>query len=1332
MKKNLLALLFLSPLFALSQEIPFVVFNEINCDNPGGPDTQEFLELYGTANVSLDSLVIVFFDGGVGVSYSAIDLDGYALNENGFFVIGDANTVNVDIVIGNSSFQNGQDGVALYNADATDFPNSSAPTTLDLIEAAVYGTGDATATNLITGLGLDILIPGYTQLDETAQQAGNDLSLSRLPDGGNAFETTSFVLQEVTPGTWNQPLCLAGNITTAALAESFTMCDNELSHIEYFLQDVSAYGDSSGFVVTDINDQIIEVLSADSFEFAGLNAGMYFVYSFSYNGILQTSTTNSGLPFSGILAGNCVSFSDNRISVEITVCGGCIGGQITDASDNNTLSLCAGVSNVISMTTTSTSTNADYLYVVADAGNLVANTFVQTFDAGTLTPGNYSIIGISYVGTIDPLLIATGADAALIVASTCQEFSDNTYTVDVFSCNITTPCGVVFISEYLEGNNGTKALELFNPSLSPIDLNGYALMNYANGALTPTNTLALTGTLEPLGTMVIANPGTGTGNGQADPVVLALADVTDLIANFSGNDAIELRLNDVVIDVIGVVGEDPGNQSGWPVAEGSTRNFDLVRKTAVQSPVEVWNVNSTQWDVYTNTDYTHLGIHSFNTCSSEVLAGFVSANMSVNENDGTITAQIQGINVSAPVTVDVSVSGGSADGSDFVINGAVNFIYDGTNNTQFISIDITDDIELENDETIILTLSSVDNITWLTQNITITILANDPNCDGGSIALLAGQGPVDQCSDLPNTPIDVVATTTMPLANYVYVITNSTNTIVEIVSSSPIDLDANGVGTFRIWGLSYTGTLDANSILAGASALNILSDSCATLSSNFITVIRTACTITGCDAGDVVLSDGTASISICQGAATILSPNNSGSSVDDLYDYFLTDDANNIVLQINGDLTTTDLAIGAYRIFGVSHQGILDGTTTTAGFPVTGILSNGCAELSANAIEINIFDCTSIPTCSIAYFSEFLEDSQSDKAFEIYNPTDGDIDLADYVVHMYSNGATTPSFVLQCEGILASHDVYVVVSSGNGQNPTDPAILAVADTLHEVATFSGNDALELVFQGAIVDLIGVIGEDPGNQGWLLGNTGTANHDLVRRPEVNAPNPDWSIVSGQWFSFEPTDYTHLGSHVANPCEVLNLPQAGFTIVASTIDENAGIIQVDVQGFNIVNPSTVEILVSGTAINGLDYNLSLPVTLNFAAGNSTQFFTIEILTDLITETDETIILNLTSLQITDWINTESVITISDVVGVNEYSAGSLKLYPNPANDHLNISTEQVSQSWIIRDMSGRMILSGNNNSGKKHFNIETSTLIQGQYSLELKSNDKVEIKRFVVMR
>ena len=66
----------------------------------------------------------VFYNGNGDTSYAAFDLDGFSLDANGFFVLGNAAVPNVGLAFNDNTLQNGADGVALYQADAGDFPTS--------------------------------------------------------------------------------------------------------------------------------------------------------------------------------------------------------------------------------------------------------------------------------------------------------------------------------------------------------------------------------------------------------------------------------------------------------------------------------------------------------------------------------------------------------------------------------------------------------------------------------------------------------------------------------------------------------------------------------------------------------------------------------------------------------------------------------------------------------------------------------------------------------------------------------------------------------------------------------------------------------------------------------------------------------------------------------------------------------------------------------------------------------------------------------------------------------------------------------------------------------
>jgi len=197
---------------------PFMLINEIDSDTLG-TDTAEFIELYdgGVGNTSLDGLVVVLFNGNGDASYSAFDLDGFSTDANGFFVLGNPDVPNVDFTFNTGLLQNGADAVALYAADATDFPNGTLVTTTNLLDAVVYSN---TSTTVDTGL-LPLLNAGQSQLNEGANGQSDTQSLQRFPNGaGSQRSTDSFIVGAPSPG-------LANAATIEFTAATFTSAEGD-------------------------------------------------------------------------------------------------------------------------------------------------------------------------------------------------------------------------------------------------------------------------------------------------------------------------------------------------------------------------------------------------------------------------------------------------------------------------------------------------------------------------------------------------------------------------------------------------------------------------------------------------------------------------------------------------------------------------------------------------------------------------------------------------------------------------------------------------------------------------------------------------------------------------------------------------------------------------------------------------------------------------------------------------------------------------------------------------------------------------------------------------
>lgn len=162
----------------------------------------------------------------------------------------------------------------------------------------------------------------------------------------------------------------------------------------------------------------------------------------------------------------------------------------------------------------------------------------------------------------------------------------------------------LFFSEYIEGSSNNKAIEIYNPTATAVDLSQYTISLFTNGSTTPTSR-TLTGTLNAGDVYVIANS-------QAIAEILAVADLTlafasgQFGANWNGDDAIGLYKGTTLIDVFGVIGVDPG--SSWTVGTGATADYTLVRKSSVSTGVTTWN--PAEWDVLPNNTVSSLGSHT--------------------------------------------------------------------------------------------------------------------------------------------------------------------------------------------------------------------------------------------------------------------------------------------------------------------------------------------------------------------------------------------------------------------------------------------------------------------------------------------------------------------------------------------------------------------------------------------------------------------------------------------------------------------------------------------------------------------------------------------------
>ncbi|HRG59481.1 MAG TPA: FG-GAP-like repeat-containing protein, partial [Bacteroidia bacterium] len=194
-------------------------------------------------------------------------------------------------------------------------------------------------------------------------------------------------------------------------------------------------------------------------------------------------------------------------------------------------------------------------------------------------------------------------DGIMELYSVCKESHSVAiyYKVPAPPPPVLTTCGDLFISEYIEGSSNNKAIEIYNPTSSTIDLSNYSIGVYSNGATSPSQTATLAGTIASNGVYVITHP-------SAVAAILNNADQT-FGFNFNGDDAIGLLKSGQLIDIVGKIGEDPGTE--WSSGGVSTLDKTLVRKSTVSkgSNLNINFVADTEWDVFLIDDATHLNAH---------------------------------------------------------------------------------------------------------------------------------------------------------------------------------------------------------------------------------------------------------------------------------------------------------------------------------------------------------------------------------------------------------------------------------------------------------------------------------------------------------------------------------------------------------------------------------------------------------------------------------------------------------------------------------------------------------------------------------------------------
>ena len=185
------------------------------------------------------------------------------------------------------------------------------------------------------------------------------------------------------------------------------------------------------------------------------------------------------------------------------------------------------------------------------------------------------------------------------------------------------------------------------------------------------------------------------------------------------------------------------------------------------------------------------------------------------------------------------------------------------------------------------------------------------------------------------------------------------------------------------------------------------------------------------------------------------------------------------------------------------------------------------------------------------FFSEYVEGSSNNKAIEVHNAS---ASPAECTIRLYTNGSTS-----------ASNSVDFTVEAGaTGAFCNGGAVSALKGRCFAtsgVASFNGDDALELICGGATVDVFGHIGTRPTGGKWVQGSASTQDMTLRRKAEVLSGNAAtdaaFSALATEWEALAKDTFDGIGAHaVTATAEPLPTDPAGDDDPAAEEPADAG--------------------------------------------------------------------------------------------------------------------------------------------------------------------------------
>ena len=240
-------------------------------------------------------------------------------------------------------------------------------------------------------------------------------------------------------------------------------------------------------------------------------------------------------------------------------------------------------------------------------------------------------------------------------------------------------------------------------------------------------------------------------------------------------------------------------------------------------------------------------------------------------------------------------------------------------------------------------------------------------------------------------------------------------------------------------------------------------------------------------------------------------------------------------------------------------------SSTTSSTTSTTISSSSTVSSSSTGVQYS--------TDTDLLISEYVEGTGLDKAIEVYNFSDKEVDLSEYAINQYRSDYV-PTVTVPLQGKLAPKETYVIAYEGSSEEVTSKA-----DLLDIGLYFTGKNAISLTKNGKVVDIIGYIG---------YAIDYAKDMTLVRKVDQMYPRHDFDEYD--WIRYAPDNFNYLGdaTNSCTPEELLAGPVleekytdlAEYPIADGTLGAG-GAFRVSIK--NNIDGDTTDLYVENSTVN-----------------------------------------------------------------------------------------------------------------------------------------------------